>query len=72
MPGGRSARPGSAWASCSSSPGSVETGSEGKALLEAGGVEVDGEVETRRGRQLHHGALVTARDQAVRVLLPAG
>ncbi len=52
--------------------GLVETGSEGKALLEAGGVEVDGEVETRRGRQLHHGALVTARDQAVRVLLPAG
>ena len=50
--------------------GLVETGAEGKALLEAGGVEVDGEVELRRGRQLHDGAVVVARDQAVRVVLP--
>ena len=50
--------------------GLVETGAEGKALLEAGGVEVDGEVELRRGRQLRDGEVVVARDQAVRVVLP--
>ena len=50
--------------------GLVETGAEGKALLEAGAVEVDGEVELRRGRQLKDGEVVVARDQAVRVVLP--
>ena len=48
----------------------VETGSEGKELLTAGGVEVNGEVELRRGRQLVDGDEVRARDQAVRVRLP--
>lgn len=50
--------------------GLVETGAQGKALLEAGGVEVNGEVERRRGRQLRDGELVVARDQAVRVVAP--
>ncbi len=50
--------------------GLVETGAQGKALLEAGGVEVDGEVELRRGRQLRDGEVVVARDQAVRVVVP--
>ena len=50
--------------------GLVDTGAEAKALLEAGGVEVDGEVELRRGRQLQDGEVVVARDQAVRVVLP--
>jgi ribosome-associated protein len=47
----------------------VETGSEGKELLGSGGVEVNGEVELRRGRQLRDGDEVRARDQAVRVVL---
>lgn len=49
--------------------GLVETGSEGKALLAEDGVEVNGEVETRRGRQLVDGDEVRARDQAIRVRL---
>lgn len=48
--------------------GLVDTGSEGKALLEAEGVLVNGELELRRGRQLVAGDVVTARDQSVRVL----
>lgn len=48
----------------------VETGSEGKALLGAGEVLVNGEVEQRRGRQLADGDVVEARGQAVRVALP--
>lgn len=50
----------------------VETGSEGKALLLAGGVEVNGEVETRRGRQMATGDVVRANDQAVEVAPPPG
>ncbi|MDH4321449.1 MAG: RNA-binding S4 domain-containing protein [Desulfobulbaceae bacterium] len=33
----------------------VESGSEAKARIQAGEVMVNGEVETRRGRQLHPG-----------------
>ncbi len=47
----------------------VETGAEGKALLAAGEVEVNGEVEERRGRQLVDGDEIRARDQAVRVVI---
>ncbi len=46
----------------------VETGSEGKELLAAGGVEVNGEVEVRRGRQMVDGDEVRACDQALRVV----
>ena len=49
--------------------GLVDTGAQAKALLDAGGVEVNGEVERRRGRQLADGDVVVARDQAVRVVL---
>lgn len=49
--------------------GIVQTGAEGKALLAAGGVAVDGEAELRRGRQLRDGEVVVALDQAVRVVL---
>ena len=52
--------------------GLVDTGSEGKALLEAGEVLVNGEVDLRRGRQLVDGDVVEARGEAVRVLLPEG
>ena len=47
----------------------VETGSEAKQLLADGGVEVNGEVDTRRGRQLVDGDEVRAKDQAVVVRL---
>ena len=50
----------------------VETGSEGKALLLAGDVEVNGEVETRRGRQMVTGDVVRAKDHAVEVAAPPG
>ena len=36
----------------------VMDGSEAKALITRGDVRVDGEPETRRGRQLHVGSLV--------------
>jgi ribosome-associated protein len=48
----------------------VDTGSEGKELLAAGEVEVNGEVELRRGRQMVNGDEVRARDQAIQVVLP--
>ena len=49
--------------------GLAETGAEAKKLLTAGEVRVDGEVDLRRGRQLRDGQVVTARDQAVRLVL---
>ncbi len=49
----------------------VETGAEAKDLLADNQVEVNGEVETRRGRQLADGDEVRARDQAVRVRMMA-
>jgi ribosome-associated protein len=45
----------------------VSSGGEAKALLETGGVAVNGEPETRRGRQLHPGDVVTVGDDAVQV-----
>ena len=48
----------------------VDTGAQGKSLLEEGGVAVNGEVELCRGRQLQDGDVVVAREQAVRVVLP--
>lgn len=47
----------------------VDTGAEAKQLLADGSVEVNGEQETRRGRQLQDGDEVRAADQAVRVVL---
>lgn len=46
----------------------VDTGAQAKALLEAGGVQVNGEVEVRRGRQVAAGDVVVAQDRAVRVV----
>jgi ribosome-associated protein len=48
--------------------GIAESGGEGKALLLAEGVRVNGVPETRRGRQLHDGDLVEARGEGVRVM----
>lgn len=45
----------------------VETGAEAKPLIAEGAVRVNGEVETRRGRQLVPGDVVMVRGQSARV-----
>ncbi len=47
--------------------GLAESGGEAKALLAGGAVRVNGETETRRGRQLHRGDLVAIDDESVRI-----
>jgi ribosome-associated protein len=48
--------------------GAVESGGEVKSVLSSGFVRVNGEVETRRGRQLHRGDVVVLPDQELRVV----
>jgi ribosome-associated protein len=45
----------------------VDTGAEAKPLIADGAVRVNGEVETRRGRQLVVGDVVTLASQSARV-----
>jgi ribosome-associated protein len=45
----------------------VDVGSDVKPLLAAGGVQVNGEPETRRGRQLRRGDTVTVAGTELRV-----
>jgi ribosome-associated protein len=45
----------------------IENGADAKPLMIQGLVSVNGEVETRRGRQLRKGDVVTLADQSVRV-----
>ncbi len=45
----------------------AEDGTEAKELIENGLVKVNGEIETRRGRQLHEGDTVTVNRQTVRI-----
>ena len=47
--------------------GLVDTGGEAKLLLADGQVRVNGEVETRRGRQLVPGDVVALGDASVRL-----
>ena len=47
--------------------GLAESGGEARALIEDGAVTVNGEVETRRGRQLRHGDVVAVGDEALRI-----
>ena len=47
--------------------GLAESGGDARALIEAGAVTVNGEVETRRGRQLHPGDVVAAGEESVRI-----
>jgi ribosome-associated protein len=47
--------------------GLVGTGGEAKLLLAEGLVTVNGEVETRRGRQLSPGDVIAVGDESVRV-----
>ena len=48
--------------------GIAQDGGEAKALLEDGRVQVNGEAELRRGRQLHPGDVVTAAGETLRVV----
>lgn len=45
----------------------AEDGTEAKELIENGLVKVNGEIETRRGRQLHDGDTVNVNRQTVRI-----
>jgi ribosome-associated protein len=45
--------------------GVADSGGEAKELLADGAVQVNGEVETRRGRQLHDGDVVVAGELRV-------
>ena len=45
----------------------VDTGGAARALLESGAVKVNGEVETRRGRQLAPGDVVEVGGETVTV-----
>lgn len=45
----------------------VEDGVEAADLIKAGLVKVNGEIDERRGRQLHHGDTVTVNGETVRI-----
>lgn len=45
----------------------VEDGVEAAELIKSGMVKVNGEIDDRRGRQLHHGDTITVNGQTVRV-----
>ena len=45
----------------------IDSGAEAKIVIADGQVDVNGEVEVRRGRQLRAGDLVTVAGQSVRV-----
>ncbi|WP_434618551.1 RNA-binding S4 domain-containing protein [Arthrobacter sp. A5] len=48
----------------------VEDGVEAAELIKNGLVQVNGEIEERRGRQLHVGDTVTVNGQTVRITAP--
>lgn len=50
----------------------VEDGVEAAELIKNGLVKVNGEIDDRRGRQLHDGDTVTVNGQTVRISTPAG
>ena len=52
--------------------GLVATGGEAKYLIQEGHVQVNGQVETRRKRQLHDGDTVTLGDQTITVEFEVG
>jgi ribosome-associated protein len=47
--------------------GLAESGGDARALIAEGAVRVNGEVETRRGRQLRRGDVVAVGGEAVRI-----
>ena len=48
--------------------GLADSGGEARELVTDGVVRVNGEIETRRGRQLHRGDVVQAGAQTVRIV----
>jgi ribosome-associated protein len=46
----------------------IDTGGEGKVLIASGDVTVNGEIDLRRGRQLHPGDVVAVQGRAARVV----
>jgi ribosome-associated protein len=48
----------------------VEDGVEAADLIKNGLVKVNGEIDDRRGRQLHNGDTVTVNKQTVKVVAP--
>jgi ribosome-associated protein len=48
--------------------GAMESGGESKLRIAAGDVRVNGETETRRGRQLHEGDVVSVDGEQYRVV----
>jgi ribosome-associated protein len=46
----------------------IDTGGEGKILIASGDVSVNGEVDVRRGRQLHPGDVVEVQGRRARVV----
>jgi len=49
----------------------IDSGSDAKELMIQGAVTVNGEVETRRGRQLRHGDVVALGGEDLRVVAEA-
>ncbi len=47
--------------------GLADSGADAKAVLAEGAVSVNGEPESRRGRQLHRGDVVALGEDAVRI-----
>ena len=47
--------------------GLAGSGGDARALVEDGAVTVNGEVEMRRGRQLHPGDVIAVGDERVRI-----
>ena len=50
--------------------GAIDSGSDAKHLLATETVLINGEPDVRRGRQLHHGDVVTVAGQELRVVVP--
>jgi ribosome-associated protein len=51
--------------------GLAESGAHARELVQEGEVSVNGEVDTRRGRQLRRGDVVTVGAESVRVARPS-
>jgi ribosome-associated protein len=47
--------------------GLAASGGEARAVIERGAITVNGEIELRRGRQLHPGDVVALGDDTVRI-----
>jgi ribosome-associated protein len=50
--------------------GAIDSGSDAKHLLAAETVLINGEPDIRRGRQLHHGDVVSVGGEELRVVVP--